>query len=132
MKTQNYYFGSLNNEIDRSHQLKKTLRETIARRKLTMKGKIICGAFLLLDKNNNIVGFCPLAACLYLKPHNYWAEYDFCSAIAQRLNLSKNEISDFILGFDGQEGTEITVWYLLGAEMRKELQPESNYPVLEA
>jgi hypothetical protein len=131
MKTKSYYFGSSPvNEIERSVKIKQILLETIARRKLTMNGQIISGAFLLLNETNEIIGFCPLAACLYLRPHP-WKEYDFHLNIAQKLNLSYSEIDEFILGFDGRIGDTATVWYLLGAELREKLQPESNYQVLE-
>lgn len=132
MNTKKYYFGSsVVNDIGRCHQLKSTLLDTIARRKSTMNGKIISGAFLLLDSDNNIIGFCPLAACLHLKPKKSWTDYDFYSAIANKLNLSISEIQDFILGFDNQIGEEISLWYLLGSELREELQPESHYEILE-
>lgn len=130
--TKSYYFGSLPAELERSRQLQKNLREVIARRKATFKeAKIISGAFLLLNLKKEIIGFCPLAACLFLRPKESWSDFDFYSVIGEKLKLSRSEIEDFVLGFDGEVGDQITTWYLLGAEMREELQPESNFEIME-
>lgn len=130
MKTKQYYFGSINFELRRAQDLRFLLSETVCRRKSIMNAKIISGAFLLLNLENEIVGFCPLASCLSLKKMPSWQDFDFYSAISEKLNLTFSEIESFIAGFDGQEVEEVSIWYLLGDELREEFKPE-RFEILE-